>query len=136
MAITPACAFLTPIWALVLGLVAGAICAVAIELKFKLGFDDSLDVVGIHLVAGFVGCVYVGIFGAESLTGGSLVFGGNLELLGAQVLSSLTVIAFSFVVAYVIATAIEKTIGFRVTEEDEIAGIDSVLHGSEGYAID
>jgi len=136
VAITPACAFLTPIWALVLGLVAGAICAVAIELKFKLGFDDSLDVVGIHLVAGFVGCVYVGIFGAESLTGGSLVFGGNLELLGAQVLSSLTVIAFSFVVAYVIATAIEKTIGFRVTEEDEIAGIDSVLHGSEGYAID
>ncbi|HWV27898.1 MAG TPA: ammonium transporter [Aeromicrobium sp.] len=136
VAITPACAFLTPSWALVLGLVSGAICAVAIELKFKLGFDDSLDVVGIHLVAGFVGCVYVGIFGAESLTGGSLVFGGNLELLGAQVLSSLTVIAFSFVVAYVIATAIEKTIGFRVTEEDEIAGIDSVLHGSEGYAID
>lgn len=135
VAITPACAFVTPVWAMVLGLVSGAICAFAIDLKFKLGFDDSLDVVGIHLVAGFIGCLWVGIFGAEALTGGSLVFGGEVKLFLAQLLSSLTVIAFSFVVSFVFATVIEKTIGFRVKEEDEVAGIDLVLHG-EGYALD
>jgi len=134
VAITPACAYLTPIWAIVLGVVAGAVCACAIDLKFTLGFDDSLDVVGLHLVAGFIGCAYVGLFGS---VGGaeSLFFGGSIELLGAQVLSSLFVIGFSFVVTYVIGRAIEKSIGFRVKEEDEIAGIDQVLHG-EGYALD
>ena len=131
--ITPACAFLTPVWALVLGLVAGAVSALAVELKFKLGFDDTLDVVGIHLVSGFIGCIWVGIFGMESLTGGSLVFGGNFKLLGAQVLSSLTVIAYSFVIAFVIGFAIEKTVGFRAKEEDEVAGIDTVLH-EPGYS--
>ncbi|MBM9460416.1 ammonium transporter [Nocardioides sp. zg-536] len=134
VAITPACAFLTPVWALVLGLVAGAVCALAVDLKFKLGFDDTLDVVGIHLVAGFIGCLWVGIFGAEALTGGSLVFGGEIKLFLAQLLSSLTVIAFSFIVSFVFATIIQKTIGFRAKEEDEVAGIDLVLHGS-GYAL-
>lgn len=135
VAITPACAFVTPIWALVLGAVSGAICAVAVDLKFKLGYDDTLDVVGIHLVAGFVGCLWVGLFGAEALTGGSLFFGGEVKLLAAQFLSSITVIAFSFVVAFAIGMAIEKTIGFRANEEDEIAGIDLALHGA-GYADD
>lgn len=135
VAITPACAFVTPVWALVLGVVSGVVCALAVDLKFKLGFDDTLDVVGIHLVAGFIGCVYIGFFGSETLTGGSLVFGGETDLLFAQILSSLTIIAFSFVVAYIIGFAIEKTIGFRAKEEDEIAGIDTVLHG-EGYAFD
>ena len=136
VAITPACAFVTPRWAIVLGLLAGVVCALAVDLKFKLGFDDSLDVVGIHLVAGFIGCVYIGFFGSEALTGGSLFFGGATDLLFAQILSSLTIIVFSFVVAYVIGLAIEKTIGFRVTEEDEVAGIDTALHGAGGYALD
>ncbi|MEG9225733.1 ammonium transporter [Aeromicrobium sp. Sec7.5] len=135
VAITPACAFVTPVWALVLGVVSGVVCALAVDLKFKFGFDDTLDVVGIHLVAGFIGCVYIGFFGSETLTGGSLVFGGETDLLIAQILSSLTIIVFSFVVAYIIGFAIEKTIGFRAKEEDEIAGIDTVLHG-EGYAFD
>ncbi len=113
VAITPACAFVTPVWALVLGVVSGVVCALAVDLKFKLGFDDTLDVVGIHLVAGFIGCVYIGFFGSETLTGGSLVFGGETDLLFAQILSSLTIIVFSFVVAYIIGFAIEKTIGFR-----------------------
>ncbi|MFT4299464.1 MAG: ammonium transporter [Aeromicrobium sp.] len=133
VAITPACAALTPLWAIILGLVSGAISALAIELKFKFGFDDSLDVVGIHLVAGFIGCVYIGLFGTVGVE--SVLSDGKFSLLGAQVLSSLTVIVFSFVASFVIALAIEKTIGFRVKEEDEIAGIDSVLHG-EGYALD
>ncbi len=135
VAITPACAFVTPVWALVLGVVSGVVCALAVDLKFKFGFDDTLDVVGIHLVAGFIGCVYIGFFGSETLTGGSLVFGGETDLLFAQILSSLTIIVFSFAVAYIIGFAIEKTIGFRAKEEDEIAGIDTVLHG-EGYAFD
>lgn len=135
VAITPACAYLTPVWSLVLGLVAGAVCAFAVDLKFKLGFDDSLDVVGIHLVAGFIGCVYIGIFGSATLVGSdTLIDGGGFTVLGAQFLSSVTVIAFSFVLSYVFAIAIEKTIGFRAKEEDEIAGIDSVLHGG-GYAM-
>ena len=136
VAITPACAFVTPLWAIVLGIVSGVACALAVDLKFKLGYDDTLDVVGIHLVAGFIGCVYIGLFGSEALTGGSLFFGGETDLLFAQILSSLTIIVFSFVVAFAIGFGIEKTIGFRVTEEDEVAGIDTALHGSEGYALD
>jgi len=134
VAITPACAYLTPIWAIVLGVVAGAVCAYAIDLKFKLGFDDSLDVVGLHLVAGFIGCVYVGLFAS---VGGSegLFLGGGGKLLGAQFFSSVFVIAFSFAVTYVVGLVIERTIGFRVTEDAETAGIDLVLHG-EGYKFD
>ncbi len=133
VAITPACAFLTPVWAIVLGIVAGAVCAFAIDLKYKLGYDDSLDVVGLHLVAGFIGCIYVGLFASVGTEG--LFMGGGGSLLGAQFFSSIFVIAYSFVVTFIIGTAIEKTIGFRATEEDEIAGIDTVLHG-EGYALD
>lgn len=135
VAITPACAFIDPIWAIVLGLITGAICALAVDLKYRFGYDDSLDVVGLHLVAGFVGCIYVGIFGSEALTGGSIVFGGEFSLFGAQLLSSITVIIFSFVVTFILGTAIEKTIGFRATEEDELAGIDLVQHQA-GYKND
>jgi ammonium transporter, Amt family len=132
VAITPACAFVKPIWAIVLGLLAGAICALAIELKFKLGFDDTLDVVGIHMVGGFVGCWFLGFFAIDT---GLFTGGGNLDQLGTQVVTSLAVGIYSFVVAYVVGVLIEKTIGFRATEEDEIAGLDLALHGT-GYAID
>ena len=132
VAITPACAFVKPIWAIVLGLVAGAICALAIELKFKLGFDDTLDVVGIHMVGGFVGCWFLGFFAIDT---GFFTGGGNFDQLGTQVVTSLAVGAYSFVVAYVVGLLIEKSIGFRAKEEDEIAGLDLALHGT-GYAID
>ena len=131
VAITPACAFLTPIWAIVLGLVAGAVCALAIELKFKLGFDDSLDVVGIHLVGGLIGTLYLGFFA----NGTGLIYSGNAHaaagagdrrLLGADLLVR---------AGLVIGFAIQKTIGFRVKNEDEIAGIDTVVHGEEGYVL-
>jgi Amt family ammonium transporter len=133
VAITPACASLTPIWAILLGLAAGAICALAVELKFKLGYDDSLDVVGIHLVAGFIGCVWIGLFGS---VGGaeSLLSAGSAKLLTAQVLSSVTVIVYSFVVTYILAFLVEKTVGFRVNADAETAGLDNVLH-EEGYGI-
>jgi Amt family ammonium transporter len=132
VAITPACASLTPFWAIVLGLVAGAVCALAIELKFKLGFDDSLDVVGIHLVGGLLGTLYIGFFATDV----GLIFSGNLNQLGAQAIAAFSVLIYSFVLAFLIGLAIEKTIGFRVKNEDEVAGIDTIVHGEEGYVLE
>jgi Amt family ammonium transporter len=131
VAITPACAFLTPIWAIVLGLIAGAVCALAIELKFKWGFDDSLDVVGIHLVGGLIGTLYLGFFA----TGTGLFTGGDGTQLLVQAIAAFSVLAYSFVLAYAIGWVIQKTIGFRVKNEDEIAGIDTIVHGEEGYVL-
>jgi Amt family ammonium transporter len=132
VAITPACNILTPGWAIVLGLIAGAVCAVAIDLKFKLGFDDSLDVVGIHLVGGIIGTLYIGIFGA----GIGLIDTGSFKQLGAQAIGAFSVLIYSFVLAYAIGWVIQKTIGFRVANEDEIAGVDTVVHGEDGYLLD
>ncbi|MER7797303.1 ammonium transporter [Microbacterium sp. NPDC096154] len=130
VAITPACAALDPGWALLLGLIAGAVCALAIELKYRLGFDDSLDVVGIHGVGGFIGCWYLGFFAQ----GTGLFMGGDLSQLVVQVIASLGVAVYSFGVTWVLGFAIEKTIGFRVKNEDEVAGIDTVHH-EEAYAL-
>jgi Amt family ammonium transporter len=131
VAITPACASLTPIWAIVLGLLAGAVCAIAIELKFKWGFDDSLDVVGIHLVGGLIGTLFIGFFA----TGTGLFTGGDGTQLLVQAIAAFSVLIYSFVLAYAIGWVIQKTMGFRVKNEDEIAGIDTVVHGEEGYVL-
>jgi len=132
VAITPACASLTPGWAILLGVIAGALCALAVDLKFKLGFDDSLDVVGIHLVGGLIGTLYLGFFA----NGVGLFTGGDATQLLVQAIAAFSVMIYSFVMAYIIGFAIEKTIGFRVTEEDEIAGIDPIVHGEAGYVLD
>ncbi|WP_308796683.1 ammonium transporter [Agromyces silvae] len=129
VAITPACANLEPGWALLLGIVTGAICALAIELKFKMGFDDSLDVVGIHLVGGLIGTLYLGFFAIDT----GLFTGGDLGQLAVQTIAAVGVMVYSFVVAWILGFAIEKTIGFRVKNEDELAGIDTSVHGSEAY---
>jgi len=131
VAITPACANLEPGWALLLGVVAGAVCAMAIEMKFKFGFDDSLDVVGIHLVGGLIGTLYLGFFAIDT----GLFVGGDLGQLAVQAIAAFSVLIYSFVVAYLLGLAIEKTIGFRVKNEDEVAGIDTSVHGEEGYAL-
>ena len=130
VAITPSCAFLTPMWALVLGLVVGVVCAIAIEMKYALGFDDSLDVVGVHLVAGLLGTLYIGVFGNNV----GLAFGFGFDQLAKQALGCLVVGLFAFLASYAIAWSIQKTIGFRVTSTDEIAGVDLVQHGEVGYA--
>ncbi|GAB3601890.1 ammonium transporter [Microbacterium aureliae] len=132
VAITPACANLTPGWALLLGALAGAVCALAIELKWKLGYDDSLDVVGIHLVGGLIGTLYLGFFA----TGTGLFLGGGAGQLLSQVVAALGVLIYSFVVALLIGFAIQKTLGFRIKNEDELAGVDTVVHGEEGYLLD
>lgn len=131
VAITPACANLTPGWSLLLGASAGVLCALAIELKWKFGYDDSLDVVGIHLVGGLWGTIYLGFFA----TGTGLFVGGNAEQLILQVVAVFGVLIYSFVLALGIGFAVEKTIGFRVKNEDEIAGVDTSVHGEEGYAL-
>ena len=132
VAITPACNILTPGWAVLLGLLVGAVCALAIDLKYKLGFDDSLDVVGIHLVGGVIGTLYIGVFGS----GIGLLDTGSLKQLGVQALAAFGIAAYSFVLAYAIGWAIQRTIGFRITNEDEVAGVDTIVHGEEGYALE
>ncbi|HWU58797.1 MAG TPA: ammonium transporter [Microbacteriaceae bacterium] len=138
VAITPACNILTPFWAIVLGLLVGAVCAIAVDLKFKLGFDDSLDVVGIHLVGGLIGTLYIGIFGMTKVDGKftSLLYGGSLQQLGVQALAAFGIGIFSFGMAWIIGTVIQKTIGFRIRNEDEVAGVDTIVHGEEGYVLE
>ncbi len=131
VAITPACAALTPGFAIILGLVAGVVCAIAIDLKFKLGFDDSLDVVGIHLIGGLVGTLYLGFFA----NGTGFFYSGQFNQLAAQAIGAFAVMIYSFIGAFVIGTILEKTIGFRIKNEDEIAGIDTAVHGEEGYVL-
>jgi Amt family ammonium transporter len=132
VAITPACNILTPGWAIVLGVLVGAVCALAIDLKYKLGFDDSLDVVGIHLVGGMIGTLYIGIFGS----GIGLLDTGSPKQLFVQALAAFGIAIYSFVLAYAIGWTIQKTIGFRITNEDEVAGVDTIVHGEEGYALE
>jgi len=132
VAITPACANLTPTYAVILGVVAGVLAALAVELKFKLGYDDSLDVVGIHLVAGMFGTLYLGFFATDT----GLFTGGDFGQLVVQAIASVGVLVYSFVVALILGFAIDKTMGFRITNEDEIAGIDTIVHGEEGYALE
>ena len=142
VAITPACNALTPFWAIILGVVTGAICCLAIDLKFRLGFDDSLDVVGIHLVGGIIGTLYIGFFGLTHIDGdaskpfSSLLYGGSFAQLGVQALGALAVMVYSFVLAFAIGWIIQKTMGFRITNEDEVAGVDTMVHGEEGYALE
>ncbi len=131
VAITPACASIDPIWAILLGVIAGAVCALAIELKYKLGFDDSLDVVGIHLVGGVIGTLYIGFFAAST----GLFFTGDPTQLMVQAIAAFSVMIYSFVLAYIIGFAIQKTMGFRIKNEDEIAGVDTIVHGEEGYVL-
>ena len=130
VAITPACANVTPIFALVLGVLAGGLSALAVDLKYKLGYDDSLDVVGIHLVSGLVGTLFLGLFAIDT----GLFMGGGTGQLVVQAIAAFGVLAYSFILALIIGFAIEKTVGFRVKSEDEIAGVDSVVHGEAAYS--
>jgi Amt family ammonium transporter len=137
VAITPSCSAVTPLGALLLGAVAGALCALAVGLKFRFGYDDSLDVVGVHLVGGLVGTIGIGFLADPGAAAGAagLFFGGGLGLLAKQTVGALAVLAFSFVATYVIGLALEKSIGFRLHKEAEVAGIDLEEHAESGYDI-
>lgn len=134
VAITPACAFVEPLGAIAIGAVAGVVCALFVSLKFKAGYDDSLDVVGVHLVGGVIGSILIGVLAVEVLAGESgLLYGGGAGLLGVQTVAVLAVAAYSFVAAWLIGTAIDKTIGFRVPPEAEVEGVDLHEHAEAGY---
>ena len=136
VAITPACAFVAPWAAVVIGLIAGAICALAVGMKYKFGFDDSLDVVGVHLVGGVIGCLSIGFFGSSAVNSlglDGLFYGGGFTLLGKQALGVLLVTAYSFFVTLLIGFAIEKTIGFRVKSDAELVGVDQTEHAESAY---
>ena len=129
VAVTPAAGALNPVGAIVLGLTAGFVCAAAVSLKYRFGFDDSLDVVGVHLVGGLVGTVAIGFLATE----GGLLFGGGVALLITQVLIALAALAFSGVVTFAVAKLLEKTIGWRVSDKDELLGIDLTQHAETAY---
>jgi Amt family ammonium transporter len=135
VAITPACSSVTPVGAIFVGLIAGVLCALAVGLKYKLGYDDSLDVVGVHLVGGLWGTVAVGLLASATTTAGvdGLFYGGGVDQLWRQGLGAFAVLLYSLVVTFAIGTVIQKTIGFRITEQDEITGIDSIEHAETAY---
>jgi Amt family ammonium transporter len=135
VAITPSCSSVTPLGAIAIGILAGVFCALAVGLKYRFGVDDSLDVVGVHLVGGVWGTIAVGFFASASTTAGvdGLLYGGGLDQLWRQVVGAVAVLAYSFILTLVIGFAIAKTIGFRVDEEDEVEGIDFTEHSETGY---
>ena len=138
VAITPACAFVAPWAAVVIGLIAGILCALAVGLKYKFNFDDSLDVVGVHLVGGLWGCLSIGLFGSSAINSlglDGIFYGGGTVLLGKQAFGAFFVMAYSFIATLIIGFIIEKTIGFRVKPEAEIAGIDYDQHAETGYEL-
>ncbi|WP_104167625.1 ammonium transporter [Arthrobacter sp. SX1312] len=138
VAITPACGAVSPMGALAIGAIAGAVCSLAIELKFRLGFDDSLDVVGVHLVGGVLGTLLIGLFATADAPNGvsGLFYGGGFELLGVQALATVAVLAYSFAVTWVIAQVLQRTIGLRIEEADELRGIDLTAHSEFAYLTD
>ncbi|SNS06441.1 ammonium transporter [Geodermatophilus pulveris] len=138
VAITPAASAVTPVGAIAVGLVAGVLCALAVGLKYRLGYDDSLDVVGVHLVGGLWGTLAVGLLASPTATAGveSLFYGGSLDQLWRQAVGAGAVLVYSFVLTLLIGSAIAGTMRFRVTEEDEVTGIDSVVHAETGYDLD
>ena len=131
VAITPACAFVTPVGSIVIGMLAGAICSLAVGLKWRLGFDDSLDVVGVHLVGGAFGALSLGFLAQ----GEGLFYGGDISLLGKQALAVGAVGGYLFVLAYAIGKALDLTVGFRIPAEDEVEGVDLFAHAETGYDI-
>ena len=136
VAITPACAFVDPWAAVVIGFVAGILCSLAVGLKYIFNIDDSLDVVGVHLVGGIWGSLSLGFFGTAAVNSiglDGLLYGGGTELLMKQLLGVGLVFAYSFIATLIIGFAIEKTMGFRIKRENELEGIDLVEHAESAY---
>jgi Amt family ammonium transporter len=135
VAITPACSAVTPVGAVAIGLLAGVLCALAVGLKFRLGYDDSLDVVGVHLVGGLVGTIAIGFFASASAPAAvdGLFYGGGVDQLWRQVVGAGAVLLYSFVVTGLIGLALHKTLGFRIERDAEVSGIDLEEHAESAY---
>jgi Amt family ammonium transporter len=137
VAITPAGSAVSPLGALILGLVSGVLCALAVGLKYRFGYDDSLDVVGVHLVGGLVGTLLIGFLATEAAPAGvnGLFYGGGVGQLWSQTFAAVTVMLYSLVVAGVIGLVLKKTMGVRVNEDDEVTGIDTAVHAEVAYEL-
>lgn len=135
VAITPSCSSVSPVGAMVMGALAGVVCALAVGLKYRWRYDDSLDVVGVHLVGGLVGTFGIGLLATAAAPAGvdGLLYGGGTDQLGRQLLGGGVVLAFSFVVSYLLARVLDATMGFRVHEEHEVSGVDLVIHAETAY---
>ena len=135
VAITPSGGSLSPIGSMVMGAVAGVVCALAVGLKYRFRYDDSLDVVGVHLVGGLVGTFGIGLLAtaAAPTAVDGLFYGGGLEQLGKQLLGGGAVLVYAFVVSGIIGLVVDKTMGFRIDEEHEVSGIDLVVHAETAY---
>ncbi|MUL47953.1 ammonium transporter [Mycobacterium sp. CBMA293] len=136
VAITPSCGTVNTLGALIVGLAAGVVCSFAVGLKFKLNYDDSLDVVGVHFVGGIVGVVLIGLLATDVMTGGArgLFYGGGFTQLGKQLLAMAIVAGYAFTATFVLGKIIDKVMGFRVSAEDETAGVDFTQHAETAYA--
>jgi Amt family ammonium transporter len=137
VAITPSCSSVTPLGAVAVGLIAGAVCALAVSLKYRWGYDDSLDVVGVHFVGGVWGTLAVGLLGSPSASAGvrGLLYGGGGQL-WRQAVAVVVVTAWSFLISGAVGRLIARTWGFRIDEASEVAGIDSVVHAETAYELD
>jgi ammonium transporter, Amt family len=135
VAITPSCSSVSPVGAIIVGVLAGVICALAVGLKYKLGYDDSLDVVGVHLFGGLWGTLAVGFLATEAAPAGvnGLFYGGGLDQLWRQAVGAFSVLAFSLIMTLLIGLLLHKTVGFRVSDEEEQAGVDESQHAETGY---
>ena len=136
VAITPCAGFVGGMAPIYIGLIAGALCYFACSIKFRFGYDDALDVVGVHLVGGLVGTLMIGIVGdaTHTLTD-SLLDGGSLALLGTQAVAAFAVLGYSFVGTLIIALLLKVTIGIRVSDEEEVVGIDQTTHAESAYEL-
>jgi Amt family ammonium transporter len=136
VAITPSCGTVNTLGATIVGLAAGLVCSFAVGAKFRFGYDDSLDVVGVHFVGGVVGVVLIGFLATEVMTGGAngLFYGGGFAQLGKQTLAAVVVGLYAFVVSYALGKLIDKVMGFRLSPEDETTGVDFTQHAETAYA--
>jgi ammonium transporter, Amt family len=138
VAITPCAGFVGGISPLIIGFVAGVVCYLAIQLKFKLGYDDSLDVVAVHMVGGIIGSLLLGLFAdlnVNSLGADGAFFGGGLDLLGKQAVAVGATLVWSGTISFVLAKIISATVGLRVSDEEEQEGLDTSQHAETGYAL-
>ncbi|HLO09439.1 MAG TPA: ammonia channel protein, partial [Desulfobacteria bacterium] len=135
VAITPASGFVTPLSAMLIGLAAGAVCYGAVMMKGRLGYDDALDVVGVHCVGGTLGALATGLLATTVVNAGGAngLFYGNAKLLAIQFLAVAVVLIYSFAVTYGLLKILDKVMGLRVSREDEMMGLDLSEHGEAGY---
>ena len=152
VAITPCAGFVGPQAAIIIGVIAGVICYLACSIKFRFGYDDSLDVIGVHLVGGIIGSILLGVFAQTSINPAGLckgtltndvcdgtvikgLFYGGGDFFIKQIVGVIAVLAFSFVVSYIIAMVVKAVMGLRASEDDEVGGLDIALHEERGWVL-